>query len=90
MDGARLIVLGLSEPTITMILDNLESCGRFPSIHIVNNLARTDLRPFANPRFRISTGERLESADHAADVFLGVNKPLTKYAERIVPPASTA
>ncbi|MEP7117190.1 MAG: acetyltransferase [Acidobacteriota bacterium] len=76
----RLIVVGLSEPTLTMILDNLESCGRFPRVHIVNNLGRTDLQPFANPRFHIALGDRCEHPEGPAEAFLGVNQPLSKVA----------
>ena len=54
MHRARLLVLGLSAPTLTMILDNLESCGEFPDVHVVNNLARADLEPFDHPRFRVT------------------------------------
>lgn len=80
MDGAGLIVLGLSEPTLTMIFDNLESCGRFPAIYVVNNLGRTDLRPWTNARFQIAMGERFECADGAAETCLGVNQPASKHA----------
>lgn len=80
MQSDRLIVVGLSEPTLTMILDNLESCARFPSIYVVNNLARTDLRPFANPRFHIVLGDRYQHPEGPAEAFLGVNKPASKVA----------
>lgn len=80
MEPTRLILLGLSEPTVTMILDNLESRGAFPAIHIVNNLTRTDLRPFANPRFAITIGDRCEHPDGPAPAFLGVNTPASKQA----------
>ncbi len=74
------MVLGLSEPTLSMILDNLESCGRVPDIHVVNNLARTDLQPFANPRFRVTMSEAAAHPDGPAEAFLGVNKPASKHA----------
>ena len=80
MDLTRLILLGLSEPTVTMILDNLESRAVFPAIHIVNNLARTELRPFANPRFAITVSDRCAHPDGSAPAFLGVNKPASKQA----------
>jgi len=80
MDGSRLIVLGFSEPTLTMVLDNLESCGRFPRIHVVNNLGRTDLQPFANPRFALTIGADAEHPDGPAEAFLGVNQPASKDA----------
>ncbi len=80
MDGATLIVLGLSEPTLTMILDNLESCGRFPRIHVVNNLQRKELQPFANPRFQVTLGELADHPGGPAEAFLGVNQPASKLA----------
>lgn len=80
MSHSRLLILGLSEPTLSMILDNLESREAFPAIHVVNNLSRTDLRPFANPRFRITMSEEAAHPDGPADAFLGVNKPASKHA----------
>lgn len=80
MPHARLLILGLSEPTLTMILDNLESRGEFPALHIVNNLARTELLPFANPRFQITVSEDPPHTDGPADALLGVNKPASKHA----------
>ncbi len=84
MDGATLIVLGLSAPTLTMILDNLESCGRFPRVHVVNNLQRTDLPPFANPRFEVTLDRRAEPPDGFAEAFLGVNQPESKRAVHLL------
>lgn len=80
METDRLIILGLSEPTLTMIFDNLESCGRFPRIHIVNNLGLDDLKPFRNPLFGVDVVGRYEDVGDAADAFLGVNKPHSKRA----------
>jgi sugar O-acyltransferase (sialic acid O-acetyltransferase NeuD family) len=76
----RLIVLGLSEPTLTMIFDNLESCGLFPRVRIINNLALENLKPFTNPLFTIAIVNRAEDADFDAGAFLGVNKPSSKNA----------
>lgn len=80
MEGTNLIVLGLSEPTLTMILDNLESARRFPRVHVVDNLGRTGLQPFANPLFALSVGPDAEHPDGPAEAFLGVNKPASKAA----------
>jgi sugar O-acyltransferase (sialic acid O-acetyltransferase NeuD family) len=80
MDASRLLVLGLSEPTLTMIFDGLASSGRFPRVHIVDNLARTDLRPFEDPRFTVTRGAVGAHPDGPAEAFLGVNKPPTKVA----------
>lgn len=80
MSGARLLVLGLSAPTLTMILDNLESCEAFPAVHVVNNLARTGVEPFDHPRFRVTVSEAAAHPEGPADAFLGVNKPESKRA----------
>ena len=80
MNTDRLIVLGLSEPTLTMIFDNLESCGRFPCIRVVNNLGRRDLKRFINPRFTVDVVSTAEDTDFDAGAFLGVNKPSSKSA----------
>jgi sugar O-acyltransferase (sialic acid O-acetyltransferase NeuD family) len=80
METARLLVLGLSEPTLTMIFDNLASAGRFPRIHVVDNLRRTDLRPFEDPRFPLTRSDVWAHPGGRADAFLGVNKPLSKVA----------
>jgi sugar O-acyltransferase (sialic acid O-acetyltransferase NeuD family) len=80
LDPSRLVVVGLSEPTLTMILDNLESRGRWPRIHIVNNLDRSDLMPFLNPSFSVTMDVRLTDDDRGCEAFLGVNKPASKRA----------
>lgn len=80
MDRDRLLVLGLSEPTLTMIFDNLASAGRFPQVHVVDNLGRTGLRPFDDPRFTITRSGGNAHPGGPSDAFLGVNKPPTKVA----------
>lgn len=80
MDLDRLLVLGLSEPTLTMIFDNLASAGRFPDVHVVDNLRRTSLEPFEDPRFVITRSEVAAHPGGSAHAFLGVNKPATKVA----------
>jgi sugar O-acyltransferase (sialic acid O-acetyltransferase NeuD family) len=80
MDRDRLLVLGLSEPTLTMIFDNLASAGCFPRVHVVDNLARTDLMPFEDPRFTITRSSESTHPDGPSNAFLGVNKPATKVA----------
>jgi len=80
MEADGLIVLGLSEPTLTMIFDNLESCGRFPHVRIVNNLALVDLKPFAHPRFAVTVVTSDAGLVAGATAFLGVNKPASKRA----------
>lgn len=49
----RLTVLGKSDATITMILDNLESMGSFPVIYIINNLDLPIGKPFDHPKFTV-------------------------------------
>ncbi|MBP7777769.1 MAG: hypothetical protein KA371_11610 [Acidobacteria bacterium] len=80
MPRARLLVLGLSAPTLTMIFDNLESCGEFPDVHVVNNLARVGLEPFAHPRFSVTVSQEGVHPGGPSDAFLGVNKPASKHA----------
>lgn len=78
MDDSRLLVLGLSEPTLTMIFDGLASAGRFPHVHVVDNLRRDGLRPFADPRFVLTRSDVAVHPEGPALAFLGVNKPPTK------------
>ncbi len=54
MQIEKLIVLGKSEATITMILDNLESCLLFPEIMVVNNMGLEILKPIDNTNFKIT------------------------------------
>ncbi len=49
----QLTVLGKSDATITMILDNLESNNLFPAIRILNNMELAIKKPFAHPLFTI-------------------------------------
>lgn len=74
----KLTILGLSEPTLTMIFDNLESCQIFPEIKIVNNLALNELKPFQNQLFKISLINEIENSEIVSKIFLGVNKPSSK------------
>lgn len=68
-----LTILGLSEPVLTMIFDNLESSNRFPKIKIVNNLNIVPARAFKNPHFEIKVVETYEEAG-AGPLFPGVSK----------------
>jgi sugar O-acyltransferase (sialic acid O-acetyltransferase NeuD family) len=79
METDKLIVLGMSAPTLAMILDNLESCRRFPDIHVVNNLELSCSTPFRNPLFRVAVVNSYEDEDFRSDAFLGVNKPSSKH-----------
>lgn len=79
MEIKELTVLGLSEPTLTMIFDNLESCQLFPKVRIINNLGLNELKPFHNPKFTIDILKDYHNNDNK-NVFLGVIKPYTKLA----------
>lgn len=76
----KLTILGLSEPTLTMIFDNLESCRLFPEIKIVNNLGLNELKPFENLEFTIDIVKDISSNNDKSGFFLGVIKPYTKLA----------
>lgn len=54
METERLTILGKSDATITMILDNLESNGTYPAIQIVNNLALPVTKSFDHPAFTMA------------------------------------
>lgn len=51
MEIKKLTILGKSDATITMILDNLESNNTFPIIEIINNLSLPIEHPIYNPKF---------------------------------------
>lgn len=76
----ELIILGLSEPTLSMIFDNLESCQLFPDIKIVNNLSLENFKDYKNDLFKLNIVNYLEGEFENANIFLGVNKPISKFA----------
>lgn len=51
MSSNELTILGLSESTISMILDILESNGIYPKISIINNLRRIADKEYLRDRF---------------------------------------
>lgn len=71
----RLTILGKSDAVITMILDNLESNGIFPTINIINNQKLPIIYDFNNPKFKINI---LETYDGDKPLILGVNKSVNK------------
>lgn len=73
----RLTVLGKSDATITMILDNLESNNLFPSIRIINNMDLPVVKPFAHPLFTIELVTTLSITD-TDTLILGVLQADTK------------
>jgi sugar O-acyltransferase (sialic acid O-acetyltransferase NeuD family) len=77
MEIEKLIILGKSDSTITMILDNLESNNQFPEIEILNNLNEPIKQKIDNLNFNISFVSDLYNIDN---IFLGVYKPKVKFA----------
>lgn len=75
----ELIILGLSEPTLSMVFDNLESHQLFPKIKIINNLGIENLKPFKNDKFEIGIFKHIEIEFQNGYIFLGVNKPNSKF-----------
>lgn len=76
----ELTILGLSEPTLSMIFDNLESCQFFPNIKIINNLSLENFIDYKNDLFKLNINSNFECEFENADIFLGVNKPISKFA----------
>jgi sugar O-acyltransferase (sialic acid O-acetyltransferase NeuD family) len=75
MSIKKLTILGKSDATITMILDNLESIGSFPLIDIVNNQKEPITHPFENDNFNIKIIDDIISYEN---FFLGTYKPQNK------------
>lgn len=78
MEINKLLILGFSGATITMILDNLESGGLFPAISILNNLNLTENVPYKNDAFKIELINGLDKSTEMPNVFLGVYKSAVK------------
>lgn len=76
MEIKKLTILGKSDATITMILDNLESRNDFPLIEIINNLNQDVIHPISNPNFLIDIKNEIDEFEHC---FLGVNKNINKF-----------
>ncbi|MFD2551369.1 acetyltransferase [Bizionia sediminis] len=72
----KLTIIGFSEPVLTMIFDNLESCQVFPDIVVVNNLQLNAQHAYQNARFNISQQQTYNQ--DASPYFLGVNKAENK------------
>ncbi len=75
MEIEKLTILGKSDSTITMILDNLESENKFPKISIINNLRQKIEHTFDNPRFNIVVLDDVQDVEYC---LLGVYNPNTK------------
>ena len=72
----KLTILGKSDATITMIMDNLESCNLFPELIIINNLNVPIKYTFNNPKFKYTIVKDL--VDRTTPVTLGVTNAYTK------------
>jgi sugar O-acyltransferase (sialic acid O-acetyltransferase NeuD family) len=71
----KLTVLGKSDATITMILDNLESCKMFPKIEIINNLNLPIIHELNHPKFFLNFSDELKKEKN---LVLGVFKSQSK------------
>jgi sugar O-acyltransferase (sialic acid O-acetyltransferase NeuD family) len=75
VSNSKLTIIGKSDATITMILDNLESSELFYDIEIINNLELEVVDKIDNPNFKIEMKKELEDSN---TVCLGVYKPKIK------------
>jgi sugar O-acyltransferase (sialic acid O-acetyltransferase NeuD family) len=57
----KITILGKSDATISLVLNNLESCGFYPEISIINNLNLEIFHDFNNPKFNIEIFNKLET-----------------------------
>ena len=71
----KLTILGKSDATITMILDNLESNDSFPIIEIINNLSLPIEHSIYNPKFITLLKSEI---DEDSECCLGVFNPKSK------------
>ena len=78
MEIKTLNILGISEPTLTMIFDNLESNDCFPEIFLLNNIGKSDWINYENPRFKVNHITTINDTYQNGLYFLGVNKPVNK------------
>lgn len=67
----KLVILGKSDATITMILDNLDSINCFPEINIINNLGLETLKTFDNTKFDIKILAKFDEFDKINALILG-------------------
>jgi sugar O-acyltransferase (sialic acid O-acetyltransferase NeuD family) len=70
----KLIILGFSEATITMILDILASQGNYPEINVVNNLDLKPTKEYEHPNFLINIVDGDTTMKNEL-ITLGVIKP---------------
>jgi sugar O-acyltransferase (sialic acid O-acetyltransferase NeuD family) len=70
-------ILGLSEATLTMLFDILESNGTFPSIEIINNIGYEPVKEYVNKNFDIKIKNDL-TINEDDYYILGATKKETK------------
>jgi sugar O-acyltransferase (sialic acid O-acetyltransferase NeuD family) len=73
MEIEKLTILGLSEGTLTMILDILDSQEIYPDIDIINNLNLIPNKKYCHPKFNIEITNDVDISNKM--VTLGVVKP---------------
>lgn len=78
MQSEKLFILGKSDATITMILDNLESLGVFSEIVIVNNLNLPVEKAIDNKKFTCSLINTLSETPAEQTCLLGLFTPGSK------------
>ena len=78
----KLTILGKSDATISLILNNLESQGYYPEISIINNLNLDIVHTFKNTRFILNIFNKLDDLNE--DFIIGGYSPLVKkIAEKV-------
>jgi sugar O-acyltransferase (sialic acid O-acetyltransferase NeuD family) len=70
----KLIILGFSEATITMLLDILDSQDNYPEINVVNNLGLEPIKEYEHPKFLIKIVDNAATIKNEL-ITLGVVKP---------------
>jgi len=73
MEIEKLTILGFNEPSITMLLDILNSKSLYPSIEIINNLGLLPTKKYEHPKFNIEITNDVDINNKM--VALGVVKP---------------
>lgn len=57
----KVCIIGLSEPILTIVLDNFESNSHFPEIIVINNFKRKNSIPFGNKNIQINSKENINN-----------------------------
>lgn len=79
--SSNIIFLGASDFSLAMMLEIVDDQYSDPSVTVVQNTDHPLDHPFETPRTKVMLirSEVWQGMSHS-DIFLGVNKPLTKYA----------